>query len=199
MTAVLLSAGRSTRLGLRAPGRCKALLKVGGRTMLDHWRDRFPDLVVVVRSEHRDLLPDDVQRVVCDEDGGPARALAAALDVCDQGPITVIYADTWTPHVPEGSEWCGVAAAAGGRNWYVAEEGLLAYRAVAEDEVALVGVGLFRFAEKWRLALALTHELMVGTGEVGLDGVVNDLDIPFVPVVGWQDVGDPEALGRFEA
>lgn len=165
--------------------------------MLDWWRDRFPDLVVVVQSKHASLLPDDVRRVICDLGGGPARSLAAALPECDNGPITVIYADTWTPHVPEGDEWCGVAAAMGGRSWYVAEEGLLAYRSVGEDECALVGVGLFRFAQKWRLALALSHEL--NQGETGLDQVVNDLDLPFVPVVGWQDVGDTESLLKWRA
>lgn len=167
--------------------------------MLDHWRSRFPDLIVVARTEHAGLLPDDVARVYCDDGGGPARAVATALDRCDQGPITVIYADTWCPEVPEGPEWCAVAAASGGRKWDVVEDGVLAYRGVAEDEVALVAVGMYRFAEKWRLALALSHELIIGHGEVGLADVVNDLDLPLVPVVGWRDVGDPDSLQRWRA
>lgn len=163
--------------------------------MLDWWRDWYHDLIVVCRSEHFDLLPDDVRRVACDVGGGPARALAAALPLCDEGPITVIYADTWVSHVPGWPEFCGVGVAEGGRNWDVIEDGLCASRSVGEDEVAMVAIGLYRFAEKWRLALALTHELSINPdGEVGLADVVNDLDLPFKPVLGWQDVGTVDSL-----
>lgn len=200
MTAVLLSAGKSTRLQLRAPGGCKALLKVGGRTMLDWWRDFFPDLLVVVRSEHAELLPDDVMRLVCDQGGGPARALAAALPALGNGPITVIYADTWLPEIPEGDEWVGVAAAKGGRNWDVFEDGLCASRLVEPDEVVLAAVGVYRIAEKWRLELALSCELaLVADQECGMADVVNDLDLPMEPVYGWQDVGTVEALHQWRA
>lgn len=199
MTAVLLSAGKATRLGLRAPAGCKALLNVGGRTMLDWWRDFYPDLLLVCRTEHATLVPEGVQTVICDEGGGPARALAEALPYCDEGPIIVMYADTWVQEIPQGVEWCGVAAAKGGRNWDVFEAGLCAYRAVPEDEVAVVSVGLYKFAEKWRLALALTHELLHGGDDVGLADVVNDLDLPLEPVVGWRDVGDEQALKRWRA
>ena len=201
MTTVLLSAGRASRLGDRAPGGCKALLDVGGRTMLDWWTDLAPDgLVVVVRSEHVDLLPDGVSRVVCDQGGGPAQALAAALVACDgDSPVTVAYADTWLPGLPPGDEWCAVAAAKGGRRWDVAEEGLLAYRDVDLGEVALVAVGAYRFGARWRLELALDFELRQAPpdAEVGLAEVVNDLGLPFVPVLGWQDVGDETALASW--
>lgn len=200
-TALLLSAGKAERLGGLAPGGCKAMVEVGGRSMLDWWRDAFPRLIVACRSEHNDVLPNDVPRVICNEGGGPARALRKAMDACDQGPITVIYADTWVPVVPRGPSWCAVAPADGGRKWYVAEDGLLNYRYVDEGVTEIVGVGLFRFPEKWRLTLALEHELAVTPEgqDCGLDVVSNDLGLEFEPVLGWQDVGDPQALEAWSA
>lgn len=203
MTGVLLAAGKATRLGQLAPHGCKALVKVGGETMLDHWRGHFGDeLLVVCRSEHADLLPDDVRRVTCDTGGGPAVALAAALPQCGQGPTTVAYADTWVKYLPEGHEWCAVGAGAGGRSWDVVEDGLLAYRYVDFGEAALVGIGLFRFAELWRLELALDHEIrFAGVHapgiEIGLADVANALNLPLAPALGWQDVGDPAALAAW--
>lgn len=194
MTAVLLSAGKASRLGDLAPTGCKALLEVRGKTMLDWWRDFFPELVIVCRSEHEPLLPTSVDRVICDDGGGPAVALAAALPLCDIEPTTVIYADTWVAEIPKGDEWCGVGAATGPRVWDVVEGGLVASREVGIDEAALVACGLYRFAEKWRLELALSHELIDAEGEVGLADVVNDLGLPMVPVFGWRDVGEPTGL-----
>ena len=203
MTTVLLSAGNATRLGPAAPGGCKALVEVGGRTMLDWWWEvgDDDDLLVVVRSEHVELCPalEGVRYAVCDEGGGPARALAHVLPLLNEGPITVAYADTWLPGLPRGEEWCGVAAARGGRRWDVVEDGLLAYRDVDLGEVALVAVGAYRFGARWRLELALDHELRLAPpdAEVGLADVVNDLGLPLVPVQGWRDVGDRDALAAW--
>lgn len=205
MTAVLLSAGKATRLGDRAPQGCKALVEVGGETMLGHWRKRFSadDFLVVCRSEHQDAMDDaGVRSVVCDTGGGPAAALAAALPYCS-GPTTVIYADTWSSHLPEADAFCGVAAASGGRNWDVVEDGLVAYRHVEVGEVALVAVGLYRFPELGPLRVAIgkarSMAAFLGDSEAGLADVVNHLDIPFVPVVGWRDVGTPDALDAWRA
>lgn len=196
MTTVLLSAGKATRLG----GGCKALTKVGGITMYG-WVTAAAgeEPLVVARSEHLPELDEhSVDHIFVHDDlGGPAAALHAALPMCDEGPLTVLYADTWLRELPDGDEWCGVAAALGGRNWDVAECGLLAYRYVDNDEVAVVAVGAYRFPAKWKLERALDHELRTGQGEVGLADVVNDLALPLLPIVGWQDVGDLASLDRW--
>jgi hypothetical protein len=206
VTAVLLSAGHASRLGDLAPGGCKAALPVGGGMMLDWWRDLVDDeLLVVVRPEHLEVLPErpDVRYLECDGGGGPAAALAFALPWCEPNqPVTVGYADTWLPELPVGSEWCAVAAARGGRRWDVVEDGLLAYRDVELGEVALVAVGAYRFGALWRLRLALEHELSLVPSldtEVGLADVVNTLGLPLVPAYGWRDVGDPVALASWSA
>lgn len=203
MTAILLSAGKASRLGGLAPDGCKALVKVAGTTMLDHWAGVFDDdLLVVVRSEHVPAMTGrGIDFVTCDSGGGPAVALRTglALAVEDQ-PVTVIYADTWVPAwaVPVGDDWCAVAAAGGGRRWDTLVEGQLAYEWVDTDEVALVAVGLYRFSDPDRLAKCLAAAID-DTDETGLAPVVNLYGSPMVPVVGWQDVGDPEAIDRWGA
>lgn len=193
MTAVLLSAGRATRLG----GRCKALVEVGGRTMIEHWSDRFDDLLVVCRAEHvHDVQCQHAWVVPFDEGGGPARALDAALPhLTESGLLTVIYADTYvSAPLPAGIDWTGVAAAQGGRPWYVAEHGGLDYRNTHPSEVVLAGVGLFRFSDLDRLRQCLHAALDGRDKEVGMDAVHNLYAAPFAVINGWQDVGTEEAL-----
>lgn len=204
MTTLLLSAGRGTRLDGAAPGNCKALLEVGGRTMLEWWQTFDPDLTVVVRSEHVELLPPGTNFTVCDAEGGPANAVASVMRLLpDTRPVTIAYADTWLPELPPGSEWCAVAAALGGRRWYVVEDGLLSYVEIPLREAALVAVGAFRFASVSyfidAVEAALTvNELMDGPDEVGMDAVVNAYGgLPFVPAFGWQDVGDSVGIAKW--
>lgn len=193
MTSIMLSAGRATRLG----GGCKAMKLVGGRTMHEWWRRTHLDKpTVVCRSEDAASIPGP--SIVCDEGGGPAFALRAALALVAE-PVTVVYADTWVPAVPHEDEFCGVAAARGPRSWDVVEDGLVAYRHVDADEAALVAIGLYRFADVERLGKCVDEAINGRTigAEVGLADVVNLYGLPFVPVVGWQDVGDPQALARW--
>lgn len=200
MTAFLLSAGNATRLDDLAPGGCKAMTIVGGQTMLDWWASSLGEMpTVVCRSDHLVVLPDNVNTVICDTGGGPARALQAALDVCDPDePVTVAYADTWLYELPEGDEWCAVAAAPGGRSWDVVEDGFVWYG--DPIDAALVCVGAYRFGDFERLARSVDDALEAShNAEVGMGEVVNFYLLPYVPAFGWQDVGDPDALGRWRA
>lgn len=199
MTTLMLSAGEATRLGDLAPGGCKAMTVVGGRTMIDWWTELAGETpTVVCRSSHLAVIDDTVPTVVCDDGGGAARALNAGLTACKPDePVTVVYADTFVSVVPNGSEWCAVDAAQGGRAWDIVEDGLVYYGDLPPEEMALVCVGLYRFAETDRLDVAVTHALAQADGEVGMADVVNFYGLPFVPVAGWQDVGDPEALARW--
>lgn len=202
MTALLLSAGRASRLGDMAPGGCKAMTVVGGRTMIDWWGDLLGGRpTVVCRSEHLPVVPDDVDTVICDEGGGPAVALASALPACDLAePITVGFADTWLQRLPEGPAWCAVAAADPGRAWDVVDDGIVWYG--DPGETSLVCVGAYRFAEHHRLAQACAvaiGDAYVRRGEAPMGAVVNAYGLPFVSVPCWQDVGDPGALDRWRA
>lgn len=199
MSALLLSAGEASRLRGIAPGGCKAMTIVGGLTMVGWWTALLGERpTVVCRSEHLAVLPDDIDTVICDAGGGPARALEAGLAaVKPDEPVTVAFADTWLPELPEGPEWCAVAAADPGRFWDVVEDGLVYYG--DPGEVALVCVGAYRFAEPERLAEAVSRALATPslTPEVPMGEVVNAYRLPFVAVSGWQDVGDPGALSRW--
>jgi hypothetical protein len=188
----MLSAGNASRLG----GGCKALTEVGGRTMLDWWRSIAGTVTVVCRSEHANLIDGPV--VICDDGGGPALALSAALEHVEDRPLTVVYADTWVPAVPAVMEFCGVAAGEGGRKWDVIEDDIAAYCEVPEGSSALVAIGLYRFARLDDLFDAVGKVLFdAPPGEVGMADVVNAYGLPFIPVPGWQDVGDPAAQARW--
>lgn len=201
MSALLLSAGQATRLGDIAPAGCKAMTIVGGLTMIDWWSARLGGRpTVVCRGEHLSVIPDDVDTIVCDEGGGPARALAKALPLCaPDEPVTVAYADTWLRSIPDSPEWCLVAAAPGGRAWDIVEDGFVSYADVPADETALVCVGAYRFAEPDRLEVAVDDALRRNEGDVGMGEVINRYGLPFLPADAWQDVGDRQALGRWRA
>lgn len=203
MTLVLLSAGNATRLGNRAPQGCKALSRVGGRTMLSWWQavDKRP--LVVCRTNHSkgwQFPSETVDTIACDEGGGPAVALRAALPHV-RGPVTVAYADTWVPaaSIPDTTDWCGVGVGHGGRSWDVLDDGLLKYRPVKPRQMAVVAIGLYRFANVVRLAEAVDESIAEADGECGMAPVVNRYRCRFLPVVGWQDVGDVNALDQWKA
>lgn len=203
MTTLLLSAGQATRLGDAAPGGCKALVDVGGRTMLDWWQEIDPGLTLVCRPEHAHMVLSKASDVVLSNGGGSAVAVQDALQYGLDSPVTVAFADTWVPAhaVPAGVDWCGVAAAPGGRRWDVLEGGLLAYVDLDPGASALVAIGLYRFADVERLVKvvdsAVTRAQRQGV-EAGMADVVNLYGCSFKPVWGWQDVGDMAALAAWK-
>lgn len=198
MTVVVLAAGNATRMKHLAPRGCKALAAPGGRTMIEWTRQATGENpLVVCKSEHVELIGTDASTVVCDELGGPVRALKEALPYVDiHGPLTVLYSDTWVPALPQG-EFCGVAAADGGRFWDVVEDGLAAYRYVDSDEAALVCIGAYRFHHIPRLRRCVGFALASVGPAASMAEVVNHYRMPFRTVTGWQDIGDEPAFGRF--
>lgn len=203
---VVLTAGKASRAGHYAPAGCKALVSLDGRPVIEHQLDVLgADPVIVCRSEHAKALSVYGDVVVNDDGRGAGHALDSAMrsGLIDE-PVYVAYADTYFSEVPAGEDWVGVEVAEGGRAWYVVgPHRTLTYVDVAEDEVALVGVGLFHFSDPDRLA-AITGKF--GTEwrwrgqEWGLDVVCNTYKTwrP-VRVPSWRDVGDEAAIERWQA
>jgi hypothetical protein len=168
----------------------------GGVTMVE-WTRRLTGEtpLVVCRSHQAEALDMTASFVACDTGGGPVRALKAALPHVT-GAVTVLFADTWAAELPEG-EFCGVAAAVGGRSWDVVEDGLVAYRHVDLDECALVAVGAYRFHDIPRLRVAVGHSLRLDPPDCSMGEVVNRYGVPFRPVNTWQDIGDYDSFRSF--
>lgn len=204
---VILTAGKATRAGQYAPNGCKALVSLDGKPVIEWQLDVLGSLdgepIIVCRSEHEPLLRRYGRTVINDRGRGAGDALASALAVAAE-PIVVAYADTFFTELPDGTDWCGVALAHGGRSWYVVSpQHTVAYLNVPADEVALVGVGLFAFSDIDRLQ-AITGRF--GTEwrwrgqEWGLDVVLNAYETwRAVAVPSWQDVGSSEAIEAWSA
>jgi hypothetical protein len=80
----------------------------------------------------------------------------------------------------------------------VAEGGVAVSRQVPIDQVVTACIGLYRFSDLSKLRRALDVAIgITDGGEVGMAPVVTLYGSPFVPVVGWQDVGDPAALAAW--
>lgn len=204
---VILTAGKATRAGSYAPNGCKALVELDGRPVIEHQLDVLNALgepIIVCRSEHANALAKYGEVAINDVGRGAGDALDTALQWVNE-PVVVAYADTWFDALPEGEDWIGVDVAPGGRAWYVVSpvHHSVAYVTVPEDEVALVGVGLFHFADIDRLR-KITGKF--GTEwrwrgqEWGLDVVLNTYQTwRTVHIPSWRDVGSVEAIEAWEA
>lgn len=203
---VILTAGKATRAGHYAPAGCKALVVLAGRPVIEWQLDVLADLgepVIVCRTEHAHLLSEYGEIVTNDDGRGAADALASALTCSFANGAVVAYADTWFDTLPDGEDWMGVWPADGGRSWYVVNpHGTLTYRPVPAGETALVGIGLFHFADVDRLRTITdrfgTEWRWHGT-EWGLDVVANSYGLTPVPVPSWRDVGDEASIERWAA
>lgn len=107
MWCVIPAAGRASRLGPLADGRPKALLDLGGKTLIEHLLDRlaapFSGACLVCGPTQvdamRELLGDryghlDVRYAVQPEPSGVADAVRRAGDQVD-GPFTVVMGDCY--------------------------------------------------------------------------------------------------------
>lgn len=184
MRAVILSAGRSVRMGNLAPRGCKVLTKIAGKTILRRQLDLLDgyDVTVVARTAHGDLLrPYPVEYVAHDLFDGPVGALEAAEP---DGDTLVVYGDTLWTGLPDGDEWVGISVGASGRKWDVCDPDGIEYRWL--DTPDLVCVGLYRVAHAERLTGPSMPQALRAYG-----------DVPQKHVTGWRDVGTREAVASF--
>jgi hypothetical protein len=200
MTAVVLSAGRATRLN----GMCKALVWVAGRRAVDRQAEVLGvDPLVVVRTEDVQAVRAAKYRpVVCDDLGGPVRALKAALPECDPDePVVVLFADTMVRSLPlSRSNWVGYDFTWGGREWdtvHLYSNGVFSSRAwFPAKDYRSVAVGAYSFSDVAALRWACENAPDDGPFAWMLNAYPHPLE--GVRAHGWQDVGDVEAVGRYD-
>lgn len=205
---VILTAGRATRAGTYAPDGCKALVPLGGRPIIE-WQMRCfaQEPLIVARAAHAEMLVGYGDVVVNDDCLGPGDALRSALPLCD-GPITVVYADTFFTDVPEGSDWIGTAQGWGGRAWDVVhaaeEHGRYRPHVVYEEahSEVTVCVGLYSFSNIAKLRDSANfwsgYHSRGMRREWGLSWIVNDLrDLRWEPIPSWRDVGSSADIQRW--
>ena len=196
---VILSAGKASRLGELAPGGCKALTVVRGRPIIEWQLDVLGEATIVCRSEHVELLGEYGPTVVNDHGRGSADALRSFLSTPREGPVTVVYADSFFRGLPAGEDWVGVADVNGGRSWdLVYKDGSVAYNHLPEGSSGRACVGVYRFSDSYQLALTvsfLTALLFFSDRELGMAPVVNNTPgLRFVDIPSWRDVGDRGAV-----
>lgn len=203
MKAIILTAGKATRCGAYAPDGCKALVELNGRPIIEWQIDVLgADPIIVCRGEHASLLARYGQVVTNDAGHGAADALATALAHVTED-VVVAYADTFFTDLPAGTDWVGVAEAAGGRSWDVVRDHFVAYEHVPDGWIAKVAVGLYAFSDPDRVAHICERQVMRSMWsrrECGLGPVLNDYTLwREVPVPSWRDVGTVEAIEAWGA
>lgn len=193
-TSVILTAGNSTRMGEHAPEGCKALVQFRGRPMIEWQLEELGPATIVCQTRHAGLLEDYGYIVTDDSLEGPAHALARGLHMTE-GPVTVAYADTfWCEDLPEGDAWCGIGIVPPSvptRVWDVVRSEWVYPMEVLKGVGARVCIGLYRFPDAAELRRELTYH---GHDGKGLAYAVNALQLPFVEIGSWLDVGTKEAL-----
>ena len=196
---VILSAGKATRLD----GRNKLLVEAGGMPVLDWHKRSAGNLItdIVVRStdwpEVNQAAEHWVSGVVT-HDGvdGPAGALRHYVSHrFHDGPLTVIFADTLVPSIPENAgSWVGVAPNPG-RVWDYQHDWTWV-RGVPGGNVC---VGLYRFENTTALRQVLSDIPNYGQ-ETPMIDVLNEYEKIYhmrsVKIDGWQDAGDFSAIAR---
>lgn len=194
--AVILAAGRSTRLG----GVNKLLVNAGGVPVHEWHRRALAGFKVgaVVRPtdfhEVSEAAPWLDEVVGHERQDGPVGALLAYLNDSNE-PITVVYADTLLPQVPdEDDDWVGVAKAPG-RVWDYWEGEWT--RGVPYVEVC---VGAYRFNCVSCLRTTARNLVAKSDGETHMADLLrsysDEHNVQRLPLEGWQDAGDPEAVAR---
>lgn len=183
---LVLTAGLASRMGDRAPAGCKALADVDGRPAIEHHLDLLGSATIVCRRPHVEKLRRYGPTVVDDSLGGPASALCAALRVERQdGPVTVLYADTLVAELPKAKAWCLVARTSEDRQWDLWADGVVVPGRPSGSQ--LVCVGAYRFPDASELALA-AEDLLAVQRPAGLGPLVNHLRVPPCPTDSWRNV-----------
>jgi len=198
MTDIVLAAGKASRLG----GSCKALIEVAGRRAIDRQAELLSDPLVVVRSKHAQAVVDAGYRpVVCDTLGGPIRALRTALEeVDDRDTVRVVFADTMLRTIPEPGNWVLYDYAYGGREWdtvHLYTTGVFSARSwFPASDYRAVAVGAYSFTDVPTLRATIRRVPDDGPFAWLLNAYPHLLS--GIRAHGWQDVGTPESLAKYE-
>jgi hypothetical protein len=198
MNAVILSAGRATRLG----GINKLTVSAGGRKVHE-WHQRLLagyTVAAVVDADSADEITSEAQwldEVISHTAyDGPAGALLAYLDRHDdEGELIVLFADTLLRNLPNTrGNWVAMASAPS-RVWDYYEEG--EWRRGAPR--IPVCVGLYQF--DCTKCLQSTIQSLISTAntsEISLADVLSLYGITHqiqrIDVDDWQDAGDMTAI-----
>lgn len=204
--ALILSAGKATRMGDAAPDGVKALVKVGGRTMIDRQAELVAERGWVPTLVTSTPVDAGVENIVVGPHAGPGHALALAcqqVKVALGRPVLVVYADTlWDAgELPGIGDWIGTSTIVPSyaRRWDVLSRatGKVAYRYAQPGEKVCIGLYSFRYLRTVQAAAELAVRASSG-GEVGMADVLAYYhhQVPAHRINGWVDVGDAEALAR---
>lgn len=198
---LLLTAGRASRLGDKAPHRCKALTPLAGRPIIEWQLDVLGSATIVCRTEHADLLRQYGPVVTDDEARGPGHSLGVGLRAVDDDPVLVVYADTFFDRIPEGSDWVGVGLGHAGRSWdRVWPGGAVHYEFCTEPVVACVGLYAFSDTRWVRRKVDSLSGYFHSKKEWGMPPVLNAYrNHRYEPIPGWQDIGDIPSLTQWRA
>lgn len=195
---VILAAGKATRMhGLNK------LLVIADCDPVHEWHRRAVGdraCAVVVNSKHaqqvRSAAPWISKVVTHDKHDGPAGALLEFDKQSPHGALTVLFADTLLPRVPDtAGDWVGVAPAPW-RAWDYYDRAAGWTRGTPS---VLVCCGVYRFEDRDALRESLI-EAMKPDGETHMADVLRSYaarrKLNELVVDGWQDAGDAEALKR---
>lgn len=194
---LILNAGKSTRLD----GQNKLFVSAGGQPVFRWHLRAFADSRIAIVTKSEDIwvttqaMP-TVDRIMAhDQTDGPAGALAAYLKLHDEESLIVAYADTLiAPQpLPEG-DWVGVAPLSN-RTWDHRQPGGEWAKMVPAIRV---GIGLYAFSDLDYLRACLSE---LGTRpDQHLPDLLNlyerERPMQDLPIAGWHDAGDYDALAR---
>lgn len=200
--AVILSAGKATRLG----GANKLTVEAGGLPVSEWHRRLLEGFRVAVVAPTGDAaglamaLPWADRVLGHARADGPVGALSAYLSAYpEDGEIVVLFADTLLApqSLPEG-DWVGVADSPQRRWDFPAGDGIYLRGTLAFP--VCVGIYSFSWASKLREAAAEAMEdgTIFGERDVPMIRLLNRYEpqLREMPVRGWHDAGDPEAISR---